>query len=213
MTKEQRWLGVVMVLHAVGMVGLATPWAGLFQGLSPVVLLLSLMALYVLYGKPSWFLRAMVPIALFGFGIEWVGVETGAIFGHYHYLKNLGPRIFGIPPMLGINWALLTFAAVAAARLMVKQKTTAVVVAAVLMVALDVLMERVATPLGYWAWEGFPLPDWQNYAGWLVCSLITCGWLVRFPAPENNRYAAAVLWIQFVFFASLLLTYGTGTLA
>ena len=213
MMNDQRWIGVVIILHAVGIAGLATPWASLFQALSPVVLLITLYALYALYGKPHWFVVGMAPIAVFGYAIEWVGVETGAIFGSYHYLENLGPRLFGIPPMIGVNWALLTFAAVAAARLFLKKKLLVVGAASVLMVTLDVLMERVATPLGYWAWELAPLPDWQNYAGWLVCSIVTCSWLVRFPSAENNLYPAAVLWIQFVFFAALNLMYGTGTLA
>lgn len=48
-------------------------------------------------------------IYLIGIGAEIIGVNTGLLFGNYSYGNNLGPKIVGVPPIIGINWIVLIF--------------------------------------------------------------------------------------------------------
>ena len=49
-------------------------------------------------------------IAIVGIFAEWLGVNYGLIFGNYEYGPNFGPRIGGVPYLIGVNWAFLSFA-------------------------------------------------------------------------------------------------------
>ena len=43
-----------------------------------------------------------------GILVEFLGVNYGLLFGEYSYGKNLGPKLFGVPFLIGMNWVILT---------------------------------------------------------------------------------------------------------
>ena len=45
-------------------------------------------------------------LALIGFIFEIIGVKTGLIFGHYKYCNGLGTKVFDVPLIISLNWAL-----------------------------------------------------------------------------------------------------------
>jgi putative membrane protein len=47
-------------------------------------------------------------IAVAGFFIEAIGVNTGLIFGNYVYKTTLGWKFLETPLIIGVNWILLT---------------------------------------------------------------------------------------------------------
>jgi hypothetical protein len=55
----------------------------------------------------SWMVWLIV--YLIGMIVELIGVNTGLLFGAYHYGENLGIKVFGVPLLIGINWVVLTF--------------------------------------------------------------------------------------------------------
>ena len=109
----------------------------------------------------------------FGIGMiaEIIGVNTGLIFGVYEYGKNLGPKVYGVPWMIGVNWAILTYCCAALAKKIVDPILVSSILGAVIMVLLDVVMEFSAPRFDFWEFEGGIAP-FQNYVGWLVTACI-----------------------------------------
>ena len=82
----------------------------LFQSLTPLNLLISIAALAVFHRQ--WTMQfGIFVFATFWFSyiIEIIGVSTGAIFGEYYYGNALGPKIGGVPPLIGLLWVMLSY--------------------------------------------------------------------------------------------------------
>ncbi len=115
--------------------------------------------------------------ACIGFGSEMVGVQTGIIYGTYHYTSTLGLSILGVPLAMIAAWfVLLSYSWIVATNL-VQSMMLARLVAAFLMVALDLVIDPVAIgPMHLWMWDdsgpyhGIPL---LNFAGWFSVSFVT----------------------------------------
>ena len=84
---------------------------------------------------------------------EILGVNYGLIFGEYVYLDNLGPKILGVPVLIGINWIILTFITGSLSSLIFKNKYLSVILGAIFMILLDLIMEPVAPLLGFWIFD------------------------------------------------------------
>ncbi len=107
-----------------------------------------------------------------GFVLESVGVHTGVPFGSYAYGAVLQPQIGGVPIAIGFAWLGILLSSLASAQMITGEKRALLIpVAALLMVAFDVLMEPAAVRLGYWNWSAGS-PPWQNYSTWGVAALI-----------------------------------------
>ena len=104
---------------------------------------------------------------LVGMFVEILGVQTGVIFGTYYYGENLGLKFMGVPYLIGVNWAVLSFITAAIANHISKNFWIAVVIGASLMVGLDVLLEQLAVVFDFWHFED-GVPPLQNYAAWFI---------------------------------------------
>ncbi|MBD3274268.1 MAG: carotenoid biosynthesis protein [Candidatus Marinimicrobia bacterium] len=108
--------------------------------------------------------------------IEWIGVETGWLFGHYNYGEVLKPQIAGVPLAIGFAWLGMLIASVAFVQRVMKLHTKrriliASLLTGLLMVSFDVFLEPAAVKLEYWFWiEGFV--PFSNYITWFVASVI-----------------------------------------
>lgn len=121
------------------------------------------------------FLFWAILVIIGSFAIEWLGVNTGKIFGHYSYGATLQPILFNVPIAIGFAWLcmLLTSTAVVQ-RILPKffkyQVLTQALSISLLMVLFDMVMEPAAMKLGYWNWLGGSIPI-QNFIAWFVISL------------------------------------------
>ena len=116
-----------------------------------------------------------IGIGLFGFGAEILGESTGFPFGTYSYGSALGPSLFDVPIALVSAWIVVT---VFAANVLIWANVAKAwwpVVGPIVMVAIDFLLEPVATgPMAAWSWQangvyyGVPI---SNFIGWFVVSL------------------------------------------
>src|SRR5262249_39004227 len=112
------------------------------------------------------------------FASEVIGVATGLIFGPYHYTDQLGPKLFGVPPMVQVGYLATGYASMIMARIILSllRPVTgwailpAALAGACIMVSWDVAMDPYqSTVAGDWIWHegggyfGVPL---HNYAGW-----------------------------------------------
>jgi uncharacterized membrane protein len=115
--------------------------------------------------------------ACIGFVSEIVGVHTGMIYGTYHYTSTLGLSILGVPLAMLAAWFVLLSYSWFVATSVVHSLMRARIVAALLMVAFDLVIDPVAIgPMHLWVWDdsgpyhGIPL---YNFAGWFSVSLVT----------------------------------------
>ena len=131
---------------------------------------------YPRHERPK-FAIVSIGIVIVSFGIEWLGVRTGQIFGSYLYGQILQPSIGGVPISIGSAWFVMLIASTA-----VVQKVAPKFLAegfgfimaflvALLMVCFDLLMEPAAVKLHYWTWVSGDIPL-RNYLMWFGLSFI-----------------------------------------
>jgi putative membrane protein len=202
LTRSQISVGVMIILHTVGVIGLSLPseWQQWFIPLTPVNLLLSGYFVLRHAEAPKWGLYAL--IAFLAYSVEALGIHTGWPFGEYWYGSPLGPHVFEVPILIGLLWLLLLAGSAYWAKKITKRKGWQVVIVAAMMVGLDFLIEPVAVALEFWTWSDVDIP-WNNYLGWFGTALILAALLQMDPKFGNNRVAGLFFWIQTAFFLAL----------
>ena len=108
-----------------------------------------------------------------GIIVEYLGVNYNLIFGEYEYGENMGPKFFGVPFLIGVNWIIITLTAGGIANTFFKKnKYLTILFGSILMVFIDFFIEPVAPVLDFWEFKGNIVPI-SNYTGWLFTGLIT----------------------------------------
>ncbi len=196
------------ILYTVGVVGYLSPYANQFTRLTCINLLISLsVVLYFQPLKDAKFYFIAFSIYFISFCTELVGVNTGLFFGNYSYGDVMGLQFLKTPFIIGINWLLLTYCTAAFCSeifFATKFKNYIPLVAALLMVSLDVLIEPVAQKYNLWHWEQGYVPL-KNYAHWFVLSFFLQSLLFLTVKKVENKIARFVFFMQFVFFFILFL--------
>lgn len=198
---------ILIVLHVVGLYGLNSSASDWFLSLTPLNLLITFIAslLLVSKGEPSSLIPMLIIAFVGGFAAEYVGVHTGILFGDYSYGDGLGPKWEGIPWAIGMNWSMLILITRSLANRIVKSTWTQVLLAAILMVLLDLLIEPVAPALDYWSFEG-GLAPLSNYVGWLLVAFTLHAIGNLFKASEWDTKGDVLIYtVQAAFFAALIL--------
>lgn len=194
----------LVIFFGVGIVGLGTPASReLFKGLMPFSLLLGMGLMFVTHNR--WKVKqvlVLLVVALTGYWVEVAGVLTGEVFGEYSYGDSLGIKVWGTPPMIGLNWMMLIYCVyymMQQTRLPAWAQTLA---GSALMVVYDIIMEPVAIRLDMWSWGGGDIPL-QNYIAWFVISLILLAFMHLTRMKYKNRVAPVLFFIQMIFFLIL----------
>lgn len=199
---------LIVVLHGVGIVGLSLPeYQDLFLQLTPLQLLSSLFIL--LFFHRGW--NDAFPIfaaAAFwiGFGSEIIGIHTGYLFGDYVYGPTLGPKLWEVPIIIGVNWFILSYTTGVLFR-KVPNDIYAAILSALAMTAIDYILEPVAVELNMWAWKWEEIPM-SNYAGWFGISFIIQLIWRKANFEKENPISDWLLTALIVFFAVLNISLG-----
>lgn len=198
---------ILGVLYFVGLFGILSDYRHFFLPLSGLQLLISFV-LIVLYYK-----TITVKMVL-GFGviyistflIEMYGVHNDWLFGSYKYGANLGWKVIDTPLIIGVNWLMLVIASSSICVKVIPEKAVwlKVLLAAIMMVGLDFLIEPVANhrTIDFWAWEFDEIPV-QNFITWFVVSLAMCSVYFYIGADQRNKTARYVFVYQVIFFLIL----------
>jgi putative membrane protein len=127
--------------------------------------------------------------AALGFAAEVIGLHTGAPFGEYRYGATLGVRLFGVPLVVALAWAMVAWPAALVARRLVAGRLARVVVGAWALAAWDLFLDPQLVAAGGWHWTdpdphlpGVPDVPLTNYGGWLLVALVVSAalqWLLR----------------------------------
>lgn len=201
---ESRVLLYVTIIYIVGLAGLSLPLSRpLFVFLVPFNILMSVGLLFLFHSP--WNLRfvlVMAGIGIAGFFAEYWGVETGFLFGSYHYEEGLGVKWLGIPIILAPNWMYMIYTTGFIAQRIFKSLVGRILAGTCLMVLYDLFLEPSAMEFNFWQWEAGFVP-WRNYLGWLGLSLVFQFFFQCFVLPPTNRIAIGIYIIQFLFFVAL----------
>ncbi len=194
---------IIWLFTISGIIGIAIGYEDWFLGLTP--LHLSLYLVLILVNSPQYKKLLLALCIPFGIGMlaEILGVNYGWIFGTYQYGDNLGYKVLGVPWMIGINWALLVYSTAAIARRFLSNRWLTALLAAVLMVALDLIIEVSAPRFDFWEFEGGVVPL-QNYIGWLVTAYIAHYWFQQRCPDLHHKLAIHIFMAILVFFTSFL---------
>ncbi|MBG6216332.1 putative membrane protein [Arthrobacter sp. CAN_A6] len=161
---------------------------------------------------------ALVAVSLFGYLIEGFGVATGLPYGEFYYGDPLGPKAFDLVPfLLPLSYVPLVIGTVA---VFAGPGSTLrrIIASALLLVAVDGVLDPGAVSLGFWVWPdggpyyGVPL---SNYGGWLISGLLASAILTavggaRFgtspirPGLLDSLILSLSLWLGVTVFSGLV---------
>lgn len=193
---------ILLIFHAIG-IGLFIYFAKA-PDLSYLNILLS--ALLVLasekINRGSIFVFTV--IFLLGFVIELIGVQTGYLFGSYIYEDAMGPLIFGTPLIIGATWyAVVVGSSAIASKIAPQRKEIQALLAGLLAVIMDIVIEQVAINYGLWGWENGQIPIY-NYICWFIFGTAFSYLYLRISRNHNDT-ARYLYWIWLAFFTILTL--------
>ncbi len=205
--KKYQWqISVVLLIifNGVGLFGvLLSDDPKEFLLLTPFNLIMSSIILFSNHAKWTFQqIAVLVGVALAGFFMEVVGVKTGVVFGEYFYEDTLGWKLFDVSLIIGLNWALLCYFAVYTFEKYFSNKFLLALVASLVLVFLDVLIEPIAVLYDFWEWKSEEIPL-QNFIAWWVLAFVFCLSIVWVKQASKNKVAVYLLIIQILFFGIL----------
>jgi putative membrane protein len=201
---ENRWIGLLLLFYFFGLLGISlAEYRDLFLPLTPLNLALTLFVFYRVNKdfSTTFFILSLL-IFFIGFSVEAIGVLTGILFGSYSYGTVFGFKIFETPVMIGVNWLFLALSSYGVVQYFTKKAICLIFIPAILMTALDFLVEPVAIKLGFWHWENDVIPL-QNYLMWFITSVFIHGIIYLFRPNINAKISFIIVSVQIVFFGVL----------
>jgi len=194
-------LNFLILVYVSGSIGfvLALEFFGPF---TPYTLLFT--CFVFLYSQPTEnkkIIYAFFIIAILGFFIEVLGVKTGLIFGAYNYGNGLGFKLFNVPLIISLNWALLISASIITIGRFSTNKQLVLGCSALLITGIDFIIEQVAFKLDFWKFEE-GLPGLHNYFGWTIVGYVLPYFFYSDLVKGNKTIALAILLLQILFFTT-----------
>jgi putative membrane protein len=200
---------VIWLFHISAMIGVSIGFFDWFVTKTPLNLIIGILILGFLFPINSK--KLFLAFSIFvGVGIfsEWLGVNYGLIFGDYIYGNNLGPKVGGVPFLIGVNWAILVFITANIAEKWIATKWIRPIVGSLLMVFLDFFMEGVAPTFDFWKFADGLAPI-QNYIGWFSVAFVLQLAYVLLKLKGNYRISMHLYFCQLVFFVYFYAYYST----
>ena len=209
---------------------------------SPVLMPIATISLFGFsLGHSIWCLGEQRALTLLGvtFGVsllfESVGVLTGWVYGPYYYTERLGPKLFGLVPVLiPLAWFMMIYpshvvierVAGGAHKRGLARTMWLAGLSALAMTAWDLVMDPLMVADSHWVWQiegdyfGIPL---HNYVGWLATTFcvyalyrLAAERLAERPWENSARFEALPVWAYaatWLGFAAVALEMGLGGVA
>ncbi|MCP9198577.1 carotenoid biosynthesis protein [Gramella sp. GC03-9] len=198
---------VLVLFHISAMIGVSLGYKEWFVEKTPFTLLLSFALLawnFPFDTFKKWLLAGIFFIS--GMLAEWIGVNTGLIFGSYEYGENLGLKFDGVPYLIGIYWAVLTFITADISSRLTKNLIPQILLGAALMVFLDFAMEVSAPVFDFWTFRG-GLAPLENYITWFIVAALL-HWIYQKASLKGNfRFSLALYLVLLIFFGYFYVYY------
>ncbi|MBN1789644.1 MAG: carotenoid biosynthesis protein [Bacteroidales bacterium] len=198
-----------VIFYVVGFIGMALPISQpLFIKLVPVALLLSLIVI-LLFHQPAFDSKTILvfaTIAVSGYFIEVIGVNTHLVFGHYAYGDALGVKLLHTPLLIGLNWLMLMYAGSNVTEQIKLNGWLRVLIASFLIMLYDLVLEKIAPALDMWHWENGIVP-FRNYLAWFLITFLFQRLLKVTKVRTANSLAFIIVLMQVIFFLLLLILF------
>ena len=194
----------LLIFYTVGTVGILLPeYSEFMLRFSALNLLVSMIILILSRKKnvrPFWLMLAICFVV--GIVVELIGTKTGLLFGDYAYGATLGPKVFGVPWIIGVNWGILVVCTASAVNRIKAHLIVKALFAALIMTSIDILIEPVAIESDFWTWKSGEIPIY-NYICWFAIAF-PLQWInFKAKAVESNKVANGLLIIMTLFFLIL----------
>ena len=193
-------VGIIWLFHISAIIGISLGYLDWFIKKTPINLGLSFLLFLLIY--PINNIKKTGALLLFFIGgmlAEWLGVNYQILFGEYEYGNNFGPKLDGVPYLIGAYWALLTFITASILDFTKLSYRIKIIGAAGLMVLLDFLMEKSAPIFDFWEFAGGS-PTFENYWTWFLVGIIFQS-IIKILNIQGHRILSLNLYLaQFVFF-------------
>ena len=202
---QNKLIIILYTIFFVGLIGHIIPdLRFLMLVLTPYTLLLTgTFVLYFTYKKGELkFLIWSLTIYVLTFILEVIGTKTGIIFGNYVYGNTLGFKLFGVPLIIGFNWALVILGAISLSEQIDKNIFLRSLLTGTLAVLFDLVLEPVAIKLDYWNWMSGLIPL-SNYYSWFAISFIASLLYDLMKIRIKERLPEVYFMIQLIFFVLL----------
>lgn len=194
----------LVYFFAIGALGLLFPFTReVFVYMIPYTLLLSFLLL-LFFHQPLQLKAGIVffVIAITGYFVEVIGVNSGVIFGDYHYEYALGLKILNTPLVIGINWVMLIYCVYIFIHKLTIHFIPKALIGAGMMLIYDIILEPVAIKLDMWQWGNNSIP-FQNYLAWFLISFVFLLLIEITRTKPKNPIAKRMLVVQLAFFLFL----------
>ncbi len=203
-TYKSYFLYFLILVYFSGSIGFVVN-PSFFSPFTPFTLLLTCLV-FLIYSPfaDKKFIFAFFSIAILGFIIEVIGVKTGKVFGEYSYGNGLGYKVLNVPLIISINWAMLICAGVITVSSIFTNKLVVLILTALLVTAIDFLIEQVAPKLDFWQFKT-EFPTLHNYLGWIGVAFFTSYLFYPIIIKGNRTVSLIILILQILFFTSLYL--------
>ncbi|MEY3835470.1 MAG: hypothetical protein RI989_898 [Bacteroidota bacterium] len=194
----------IVLVHFFGIIGVyfLPDW---FLPATPITILVSAIVVFLRYEKyRSSRVIAFVVIAIISYLIEVYGVKTGNLFGTYTYGNNLGWKLFDVPLIIGVNWAVLIMVAqqLTTHYIEVNNRFLSAISVATIMTTFDLLLEVLAPQFDFWSFTNVNYAPFENFVAWFVVSF--CFGLYSYSHFRNpNKTAVLYGAAQLAFFMIL----------
>lgn len=189
---ERAILLFLILMYTSGAIGMwINPQA--FIPYTPVVMLIFAGYFsYVHRFESAGFFITLIGIGVLSFAIEAIGVNTGYVFGNYHYGTAFGTAFLGVPLAIGLNWIVVLTACWGVFSFYKLPLMVHCALSATLCTFIDMLMEPLAPQFNWWFFsEGFAGP--YNYLSWFLWSFIL-GYVFK-TALFQVKFRAAGHWL------------------
>lgn len=193
-------IGIIWLFHISAIIGISLGNLDWFIEKTPINL--GLCFFFFLFIYPINNLKKIVALLLFfagGMFAEWLGVNYQILFGSYAYGNNFGPKLDGVPFLIGAYWALLTFITASILEFTQFPYRIKIIGAAGLMVLLDFFMEKSAPTFDFWTFTG-GMPTLENYWTWFLLGIVFQVVLKTFGIKGNRVFSLHLYGAQLCFF-------------
>ncbi|MBK8622910.1 MAG: carotenoid biosynthesis protein [Saprospiraceae bacterium] len=205
---------IASLFHISGLIGMMSEARTWFISMTPFTLLL--MTSLIIWNEKiinRQKINYLILCFSIGFLSEWIGTNTGYLFGDYTYGTAMGFKIGGVPVLIGILWFVTVYSIGQTVLFVYKYLTKnsqrsvwvnfgLINIAAALTTLFDFTLEPAAISLGYWQW----LPDGNiplfNYICWYLISgfLLTPLFMNKSLHHDVNYFAVFLIVLQTLFF-------------
>lgn len=200
--ENKLWLsiGIIWLFHSSAIIGILLGNQDWFIEKTPINLGVSFFLFLWIY--PIDNLKKIIALLIFFIGgmfAEWLGVNYQILFGEYTYGQNFGPKLGGVPYLIGAYWALLTFVTASILDYTSFPYRIKIIGAAGLMVLLDFFMEKSAPIFNFWTFTG-GMPSFENYWTWFLLGIIFQIFLKIFKIQGSKVFSLHLYLAQLLFF-------------